>query len=100
MLIVFGLKTKIALWKLLFSMVIFKKKFIEYPPGMVDAEEDNVLPLNKCIYGLVQAARQYHELAVEVLHKIGFNAGQVEHVCSRNNMKSEFSLWQYMWMTT
>ncbi len=69
-LIVFGLKTKIALWKLLLSMVIFKKKFIECPPGMADAEEDNVLPLNKCIHGLVQAARQYHEMAAEVLHKM------------------------------
>ncbi len=45
---------------------------------MADAEEDDILALNKCIYGLVQAARQYHKKAVEVLHKIGFNCEKVD----------------------
>ncbi len=45
---------------------------------MADAEEDDILALNKCIYGLVQAARQYHKKAIEVLHQIGFNGGKVD----------------------
>ncbi len=36
------------------------------------------LAFNKYIYGLVQAARQYHKKAVEVLQKIGFNGGEVD----------------------
>ncbi len=31
-------------------------KFMECPPEMTDVEEDNVLALNKCICGLLQAA--------------------------------------------
>ncbi len=51
---------------------------MECPPGMTDAEEDDVLALIECIYGLVNAARQYHKKAVKVLHKIGFNGGEVD----------------------
>ncbi len=51
---------------------------MEYPPGIADAEEDDVLALNKFIYGLVQAARKYHKKAVEVLQKIGFNGGEAD----------------------
>ncbi len=59
-------------------MEILKKILMKCPPGITDAEEDDVLALNKCIYGLVQAARQYHKKAVEVLPKIGFNGGEVD----------------------
>ncbi len=45
---------------------------------MTDAEEDDVLALNKCIYGLVQVVRQYHKKAVEVLRKNEFNGGEVD----------------------
>ncbi len=51
---------------------------MECPPGMTDVEEDEVLALNNCIYGLIQAARQYHKKAVEVLRKIGFKVGDVD----------------------
>ncbi len=45
---------------------------------MTDAEEDVFLTLNKCVEGPVQAARLYHKKAFEVLHKIGFNGGEVD----------------------
>ncbi len=45
---------------------------------MTDAVDDDVLALNKCIYDLVQAARQYHKRDLEVLCKIGFNGGDVD----------------------
>ncbi len=45
---------------------------------MTDAEEDDVLALNKCLYSLVKAARQYYKKAVEVLCKISFNGGEVD----------------------
>ncbi len=41
--------------------------FMECPPRMTISEEDDVLALNKCIDGLVQAESQYHKKAVEVL---------------------------------
>ncbi len=44
---------------------------------MTDAEEDDVLALNKSIYDLVQAARQYHKTAVKFC-VIGFNGGEVD----------------------
>ncbi len=60
---------------------------MECPPGMTDAEEDDVLVLNKFIYGLVHAARQYHMKAIEVLCKIGFNYGGFDPFCPGNNVK-------------
>ncbi len=45
---------------------------------MANTKENDDLALNKCLYGLVQAARQYYNKAVEVLCKIGFNGGEVE----------------------
>ena len=51
---------------------------MECPPGMVNREADDILALNKCIYGLVQVARQYHKKAVEILYKIGFNGVDVD----------------------
>ena len=33
---------------------------------------------DKCIYGLVQSARQYHQKAVKILKKIGFEGGEVD----------------------
>ncbi len=34
--------------------------FMECPSGMTEAEEVGALALNKFVYGIVQAARQYH----------------------------------------
>ncbi len=77
-LIVFSLKAKIVDME---TAVLYgnieEETFMECPPGMTDVKQNEVLALNKCIYGLVQAARQYHKKAVEVLHKIGFKGGDV-----------------------
>ncbi len=79
MLILFGLKAKIVDVETAFLYGNIEEEiFMECPLGMTNAEEDDALELNKCIYGLVQAARQYHKKAVEVLQKIGFNGGQVD----------------------
>ncbi len=52
-LIVFGLKAEMWIWRLLSLMVILKKKY----SWSVHAEENAILELNKCFYGLVQTAR-------------------------------------------
>ena len=51
---------------------------MECPLGMPDVTNENVLALLKCIYGLVQAARQYHKKFVAILKKIGFIGGDVD----------------------
>ena len=51
--------------------------YMECPAGM-DSKEGEVLILDKCIYGLVQSARQYHRKAVKILKKIGFEGGDVD----------------------
>ena len=37
-----------------------------------------VLQLGKCIYGLVQAVRQYHKKMVYILNKIGFTYRDID----------------------
>ncbi len=51
---------------------------MECPPRMVDTEDDYILVLNKGIYGLVQAATQYHEKNIECLHKIECNCAYID----------------------
>ena len=51
--------------------------YMECPAGM-DSTEDEVLILDRCIYGLVQSARQYHRKAVKILKRIGFEGGEVD----------------------
>ena len=58
---------------------------MECPPGMAEIFEvvesifsSDVLELGKCIYGLVQAARQYFKKVVETLKKIRFEGGEVD----------------------
>ena len=46
--------------------------YMECPEGMVGVTNEDVLLLNKCIYGLVQASRQYHKKAVEILKRLNF----------------------------
>ncbi len=59
-LIVFGLKANIANVDTAFLYGNIKAEiFMKRPPEMADDEKDEVLALNKCIYGLVQALRQY-----------------------------------------
>ena len=43
--------------------------YIECTQGMTNANEDDCIALNKCIYGLVQAARPYYKKAIEFLKK-------------------------------
>ncbi len=75
----FGLKAKIVHVKFVFIRGNIKEEiYMECPPGLTDAEKDDVLAFNKCIYGLVQAARQHHKKAVKVLFKTGFNGGEVD----------------------
>ena len=52
--------------------------FIECPRGMDTQSDDRNLILDKCIYGLVQSARQYHKKAVAILKKIGFEGEEVD----------------------
>ena len=52
--------------------------FMECPPGMKDVTSEDVLALQKCIYGLVQAARQYHKKIVSILKSIGFTGGDMD----------------------
>ena len=40
--------------------------------------KDECIILDKCIYGLVQATRQYNKKAVEILKKVGFTGGNVD----------------------
>ena len=51
--------------------------FIECPPGMDTKNDDEILILDQCIYGLVQSARQYHKKAFKILRDIGFEGGEV-----------------------
>ncbi len=77
-LIVFGHKAKIFDLETAFPYGNIEGEiFMKCPPGMTDVEEDEVLALIKCFFGLVQAAKQYHKKDVEVLHKISFNGGEV-----------------------
>ena len=41
--------------------------YIECSQGISNVKKDKCIILNKCIYGLVQAARQYYKKAVKVL---------------------------------
>jgi len=54
-------------------MVIWMS-YMELPDGMTGFEDECLLLL-KAIYGLVQAARQWHKKLIEVLKKIGFKGG-------------------------
>ncbi len=60
---------------------------MECTQGFMGAEEDDILTLNECIYGLLQMARRNREKAVKVLHKIGFNRGQVDPCLSWKQYK-------------
>ena len=55
-----------------------KEIFMNYPKGLPHATDQDALKLQKCIYGLVQAARQYHKNMVEMLKSIGFKGGDID----------------------
>lgn len=52
--------------------------FMEGLQGMNTESDDEILILVKCIYELVQSARQYHKKAVAILKKIVFEGGEVD----------------------
>ena len=52
--------------------------YMQCPQGLKDGGNDKVLLLKQCIYGLVQAARQYYKHIVEILKEIGFKGGSVD----------------------
>ena len=54
--------------------------YMECPQGMSEVKKDDCIILNKCIYGLVQAACQYYKKAVEILKSSGFVGGSLTHV--------------------
>ena len=71
--IVFGLNEKLVDVESAFLYGSLEEEiFMECPPEMTDAKVDEILALNQCIYGLVQAGRQYHKKAVDILCEIGF----------------------------
>ena len=52
--------------------------FMECPQGMKGVTQDDALSLQACIYGLVQAARQYYKKFTKILKKLGFLGGDVD----------------------
>ena len=52
--------------------------FMECPQGMKGVTQDDTLSLQACIYGLVQAARQYYKKFTKILKKLGFLGGDVD----------------------
>ena len=53
---------------------------------MLNMQKDDVI-LNKCIYGLIQAVRQYYEKA-KILKNLGFVGGNVNPcLCIKNIVK-------------
>ena len=48
---------------------------MEYPLGMKDLSKDDCIILKKCIYGSLQAARQYDNKDAEISKKISFTRG-------------------------
>ena len=52
--------------------------YMECPQGMADVKKDDCIILKKCIYGLIQAARQYYKKAVEILKNSGFEGGNID----------------------
>ena len=55
-----------------------EKIFMEIPPGMEKADPDDILMLDKSIYGLVQASRQWHKKMVKILKECGFKKSEVD----------------------
>ena len=58
-------------------MDLKEETYMEYFQGMSDIGKDDCIILKKCIYGLVQAVRQYCKKAVEILRNSGLIRGKV-----------------------
>ena len=57
--------------------VLEEEVYMECPRGL-DHKEDEILKLNKTIYGLVQAARQFFKTWANVLQNLGFVQSDVD----------------------
>ncbi len=69
----YGFRAKIADFETAFLWVDLEEEiFMDCPEGLEGATYTDALVLKKSIYGLVQAAWQYHKKAVQILCKIGF----------------------------
>ena len=76
--IYFGLEAKIVDVEMAFLYGELEEEiYMKCPQGMQDATKDDVLLLTACIYGSVQAARQYYKKVVKILKEIGFTGGDV-----------------------
>ena len=76
---VFGLKTKNVDIETEFLYGDLEEEiFMDCPPGLEGVTDEDALLLLQCIYGLVQAARQYHKKVVEILRDAGFKGGDVD----------------------
>ena len=51
--------------------------YTECTQGMLHEGKDDCIILNKCIYGLVQAVRQYYKKAIKTLNSLGFIGGNI-----------------------
>ena len=77
--ILFGLTGKIADVETVFLFGELEDEiFMECPHGMPGVGPQDILALLMCIYGLVQAARQYYKKIVKILKSIGFEGGDVD----------------------
>ena len=54
-----------------------KEIYMECPQGMPNVKKDDCIILNKCIYGLVQAAWQKYKKTIEILKNSGFVGGTI-----------------------
>ena len=75
----FGYSAKIVDIKTAFLFGDLKEEiYMECPQGMANVKKDDCIILNKCIYGLVEAAHQYYKKAIEILKSSGFVGGSID----------------------
>ena len=65
--------------------------YMKFPPGL-KTNGDKILTLEKCIYGLVKADRQYYKMEVAILKKLGFAGEHWTLVFLLEGVKKTFSL--------
>ena len=70
MMIYFSYSAKMDNVETAFIYGYFKEEiYVEFPQGMSDVGNNDCITLNKFIYGLVQAARQYYKKVDNILKK-------------------------------
>ena len=71
MIIFFGFSAKIVDVKNAFSYRDLDEEIhMECLEGMSDGNKDDCIIFNKCLYGIVQSARQHYKKAAEILKKL------------------------------